>query len=100
MVLADHPRRHGGLPRRVALSAEPPGRLRVVNESIAGGEVMRITVIGTGYLGAVHAACMADTGHDVLGVDTDAQKIAALQDGHAPFFEPGLEEILVRAVGS
>ena len=61
---------------------------------------MRISVIGTGYLGAVHAACMADIGHEVLGVDTDAQKIAALQDGHAPFFEPGLEEILVRAVGS
>ncbi len=61
---------------------------------------MRISVIGTGYLGAVHAACMADIGHEVLGVDADAQKIAALQDGHAPFFEPGLEEILVRAVGS
>ena len=61
---------------------------------------MRISVIGTGYLGAVHAACMADIGHEVLGVDTDARKIAALQDGHAPFFEPGLEEILVRAMGS
>jgi UDPglucose 6-dehydrogenase len=61
---------------------------------------MRITVIGTGYLGAVHAACMADLGHEVLGVDTDTQKIAALQDGRAPFFEPGLEDILVRAVGS
>ena len=61
---------------------------------------MRMTVIGTGYLGAVHAACMADLGHEVLGVDTDARKIAALQDGRAPFFEPGLEEILVRAVAS
>jgi UDPglucose 6-dehydrogenase len=59
---------------------------------------MRMSVIGTGYLGAVHAACMADIGHEVLGVDTDAQKIAALRDGHAPFFEPGLEAILVRAV--
>ena len=61
---------------------------------------MRMTVIGTGYLGAVHAACMADLGHEVLGVDSDARKIAALQDGRAPFFEPGLEEILVRAVAS
>ena len=61
---------------------------------------MRITVIGTGYLGAVHAACMAEIGHEVLGVDTDTQKIAALREGRAPFFEPGLEEILVRAVGS
>src|SRR5258705_13323186 len=61
---------------------------------------MRITVIGTGYRGAVHAACMADLGHEVLGVDSDTRKIAALQDGRAPFFEPGLEEILARAVGS
>ena len=61
---------------------------------------MRMTVIGTGYLGAVHAACMVDLGHEVLGVDSDARKIAALQDGRAPFFEPGLEEILVRAVAS
>jgi UDPglucose 6-dehydrogenase len=61
---------------------------------------MRLTVIGTGYLGAVHASCMADLGHEVLGVDTDTRKIAALQEGRAPFFEPGLEEILVRAVGS
>ena len=40
---------------------------------------MRITVIGTGYLGAVHAACMAEIGHDVLGVDSDVAKITALR---------------------
>ncbi|MFI1354340.1 UDP-glucose dehydrogenase family protein [Streptomyces sp. NPDC020898] len=57
---------------------------------------MRLTVIGTGYLGAVHAACMADIGHDVLGVDTDTRKIDALAAGRAPFFEPGLPEILTR----
>ncbi|MFF5157114.1 UDP-glucose dehydrogenase family protein [Streptomyces sp. NPDC000348] len=57
---------------------------------------MRLTVIGTGYLGAVHAACMADIGHDVLGVDTDAGKVEALAAGRAPFFEPGLPEILIR----
>jgi len=61
---------------------------------------MRISVIGTGYLGAVHAACMAELGHDVLGVDTDAGKIAALTEGRAPFYEPGLPEILVSAVAS
>jgi UDPglucose 6-dehydrogenase len=55
---------------------------------------MRLTVIGTGYLGAVHAACMADIGHDVLGVDTDTRKIEVLSAGRAPFFEPGLPEIL------
>ncbi|MFI1368766.1 UDP-glucose dehydrogenase family protein [Streptomyces griseochromogenes] len=57
---------------------------------------MRLTVIGTGYLGAVHAACMAEIGHEVLGVDTDAGKIEALAAGRAPFFEPGLPEILAR----
>ncbi len=61
---------------------------------------MRITVIGTGYLGAVHAACMADTGHDVLGIDVEPVRIAELAAGRAPFFEPGLENILVRAVAS
>ena len=61
---------------------------------------MRITVIGTGYLGAVHAACMADLGHDVLGVDVDAAKIEGLAAGRPPFFEPGLSEVLSRAVGS
>ena len=61
---------------------------------------MRITVIGTGYLGAVHAACMAEIGHDVLGVDSDVAKITALREGRAPFFEPELEDLLLRAVGS
>jgi UDPglucose 6-dehydrogenase len=54
----------------------------------------RLTVIGTGYLGAVHAACMAEIGYDVLGVDVDAAKVAALTEGRAPFFEPGLEPLL------
>ncbi|MFI5955295.1 UDP-glucose dehydrogenase family protein [Cryptosporangium sp. NPDC051539] len=57
---------------------------------------MRLTVIGTGYLGAVHAACMAEVGHDVLGVDVDQAKISALAEGRAPFFEPGFPEVLAR----
>jgi len=61
---------------------------------------MRISVIGTGYLGAVHAGCMAELGHDVLGVDNDAEKITALAEGRAPFYEPGLTDMLVRTVGS
>jgi UDPglucose 6-dehydrogenase len=61
---------------------------------------MRLTVIGTGYLGAVHAACMAELGHDVLGVDVDPAKIAALADGRAPFFEPELPELLARNTAS
>jgi UDPglucose 6-dehydrogenase len=59
---------------------------------------MRITVIGTGYLGAVHAACMAESGHEVLGVDVDPSKLAALSEGRPPFFEPGLPELLRRTV--
>jgi UDPglucose 6-dehydrogenase len=61
---------------------------------------LRIAVLGTGYLGAVHAACMAELGHDVLGVDVDEFRIAALTEGRAPFYEPGLPEMLVRTVGS
>jgi UDPglucose 6-dehydrogenase len=53
---------------------------------------MRIAVIGTGYLGATHAACMAQIGHNVLGVDIDPGKVAKLQSGEVPFFEPGLDK--------
>lgn len=59
-----------------------------------------LTVIGTGYLGAVHAACMANFGYDVLGVDVDEEKIAALAAGKAPFYEPGLDEALTEAMAS
>jgi hypothetical protein len=48
-----------------------------------------LTVIGTGYLGATHAAAMAESGYEVLGVDVDAAKVAALARGEVPFFEPG-----------
>ena len=55
---------------------------------------MRCTVFGTGYLGATHAAGMAELGHDVIGVDVDAGKIAKLAAGEVPFFEPGLRKLL------
>ncbi|WP_030173937.1 UDP-glucose dehydrogenase family protein [Streptomyces sp. NRRL S-813] len=61
---------------------------------------MRLTVIGTGYLGATHAACMAELGHEVVGVDVDAGKIAALRAGRAPFHEPGLSALLARHTAS
>jgi UDPglucose 6-dehydrogenase len=61
---------------------------------------MRISVIGCGYLGAVHAASMAHLGHDVVGIDVDAAKIASLAAGRAPFFEPGLPEVLQSAAES
>ena len=55
-----------------------------------------MTVIGTGYLGATHAACMAELGHEVLGVDVDEAKIDQLKAGKVPFYEPGLPEVLER----
>ncbi|WP_456825348.1 UDP-glucose dehydrogenase family protein [Cellulomonas sp. P5_E12] len=58
---------------------------------------MRVSVIGCGYLGAVHAAAMASLGHDVIGIDVDARKVEALRDGRAPFYEPGLPELLTEA---
>ena len=57
---------------------------------------MRLSVIGTGYLGATHAACMAELGHDVVGIDADPAKVEALTAGRVPFFEPGLPEVLQR----
>jgi UDPglucose 6-dehydrogenase len=57
---------------------------------------MQLTVIGTGYLGATHAAAMAELGHDVLGIDTDEMKVKRLNAGEVPFFEPGLPELLQR----
>lgn len=61
---------------------------------------MRISVIGCGYLGAVHASAMAELGHEVVGIDVDAAKIAALTEGRTPFFEPGLPEVLTSATAS
>ncbi|UKA58001.1 UDP-glucose dehydrogenase family protein [Arthrobacter sp. FW306-2-2C-D06B] len=55
---------------------------------------MRISVIGCGYLGAVHAACMAQLGHEVVGIDVDELKISTLSAARAPFFEPDLDELL------
>ena len=60
----------------------------------------KMTVIGTGYLGATHAICMAILGFDVLGVDVDQRKIDALAAGDVPFFEPGLPEQLRIALDS
>jgi UDPglucose 6-dehydrogenase len=56
----------------------------------------RVAVFGTGYLGATHAACLAELGHEVLGVDVDELKLKSLSNGEAPFFEPGLDDLLRR----
>ncbi|HEX5567849.1 MAG TPA: UDP-glucose/GDP-mannose dehydrogenase family protein [Streptomyces sp.] len=59
---------------------------------------LRITVIGTGYLGATHAAAMAELGFEVLGLDVVAEKVEMLSRGRVPMYEPGLEELLRRHV--
>ncbi|MCR2793522.1 UDP-glucose/GDP-mannose dehydrogenase family protein [Microbacterium sp. zg.Y625] len=61
---------------------------------------MRLSVIGCGYLGAVHAAAMASIGHEVVGIDVDARKIEMLSSGEAPFFEPELQELLTEGIAS
>ena len=59
---------------------------------------MKLSVIGTGYLGATHAACMAELGFEVIGVDVDAEKINQLSIGTVPFYEPGLDELLKKQI--
>ncbi len=64
------------------------------------GVIENISVIGTGYLGATHAACMAELGYNVLGVDIDPEKIDSLSRGELPFHEPGLPELIRKHVDS
>ena len=64
------------------------------------GQHLRVSVIGTGYLGLTHAVCMADLGHEVLAIDVDAEKIAKAARGETPFFEPGLEPLLRKNLDS
>jgi len=76
----------------VGLESAPTTRL--------GGMSERISIFGTGYLGATHAAGMAELGHEVIGVDVDSAKIELLRRGEVPFYEPGLGEVLRRHVDS
>ncbi len=64
------------------------------------GQPLRLSVVGTGYLGATHAAGMADLGHDVIGIDVEQEKVDRLSKGEVPFFEPGLSELLRRGLDS
>ncbi|MGP5219297.1 UDP-glucose dehydrogenase family protein [Arthrobacter rhombi] len=61
---------------------------------------LHIAVIGTGYLGATHAACMAELGFEVLGLDVDQEKVDSLSRGELPFHEPGLPELLLKHIDS
>ena len=60
----------------------------------------RITVLGTGYLGATHAVCLAELGFEVLGLDTNEAQVSALAAGRLPFHEPDLEELLASSLRS
>ena len=60
---------------------------------------MRISIIGTGYVGLVTGASLAEKGHDVICVDIDPDRVAALNAARSPIFEPGLDELLTRNVG-
>jgi len=61
---------------------------------------MNVAVLGLGYVGCVSAACLADLGHRVTGADRDEHKIRSVLDGRAPFYEPGLEDVVRRNVAS
>jgi UDPglucose 6-dehydrogenase len=61
---------------------------------------MRIVVVGTGYVGLVAGVCFADSGHSVVCVDVDAEKIAMLRQGKSPIYEPGLEELLHKNIAA
>jgi UDPglucose 6-dehydrogenase len=63
-------------------------------------QLPRVTVLGTGYLGATHAICMAVLGYEVLALDNDREKVDALASGRVPFHEPGLPELLRKALDS
>ena len=59
---------------------------------------MRLSVFGLGYVGCVSSACFSDSGHDVIGVDTNALKVQIINDGRSPVVEPGVEDLIGRAV--
>lgn len=61
---------------------------------------MKVAVLGLGYVGTVTAACLAGSGHDVVGIDPDGYKVDAIRSGHSPVVEPGCDELIARAVAS
>jgi UDPglucose 6-dehydrogenase len=65
-----------------------------------GFVIVRVTVIGLGYLGATHAVAMAELGHEVIGIEPNPKQLQALQNGEAPFHEPGLDHALQSVIAS
>src|SRR5215470_8788644 len=88
------PDRHGGSGSGRDGPHAGGASVRHVATFIAGRASMHIVMIGAGYVGLVSGACFADFGHIVTCVDKDADRIAALQQGEVPIFEPGLAELV------
>src|SRR5437879_13446641 len=61
---------------------------------------MRVSVFGLGYVGSVTAACLAKAGHEVIGVDVNAEKVSMVNAARSPVIEPGLPELLAEVVGT
>ena len=61
---------------------------------------MKITIVGTGYVGLITGTCFANAGNDVVCLDIDPKKVATLQKGEAPFFEPGLSEMMTKSINA
>ena len=84
------------MPLLTACRAAQSNRRQAVTVARTGWGAMRIAMVGSGYVGLVSGVCFADFGHNVVCVDSDAEKIAALKRGECPIFEPGLDDLMQR----
>jgi GDP-mannose 6-dehydrogenase len=88
------------VPPRTAEIVSSHGILKIVNSVSFAANPQKIAVLGLGYVGCVTAACLARIGHRVVGVDRDEFKVDSVLGGRAPFFEPGLEDLVRDGVSS